>query len=96
MAELSKLNSLGAVFECHSATIVDFEQLFSFFGRKSSVWKTQIKSPDRVNLSFYLLSGQEAPTNVLQLPFVRNVLLAEFEGILLIFVQRIRQGLKKK
>ena len=31
MTELSKLNDLGTVFECHSATIDNFEKLFSFF-----------------------------------------------------------------
>ena len=74
MAELSKLNSLGTVFECHSATIESFEDIYRFFGRKNSVWKKQIKSPDRANLTYYLLKGQDAPDNVLHLSCIRNVL----------------------
>ena len=92
MAELSKLNDVGTIFECHSATIENFDLLFSFFGRKNSVWKTQIQSPNRMNLTFYLLKGPDAPVNILQLPYVRNVLEADFDGITLIYVQRISDG----
>ena len=92
MLELSKLNSVGTAFECHSATISSFEQILSFLGRRNSIWKTQIESPNRPNLTFYLLQGQEAPDNILQLPFVKNVLSSEYEGILLIYVQRITDG----
>ena len=92
MTELSKLNDLGTVFECHSATIENFDRLFSFFGRKSSLWKRQIQSPNRPNLTFYLLKGPDAPVNILQLPFVTNVLETEFSGITLIYVQRISDG----
>ena len=92
MTELSKLNDLGTVFECHSATIVNFDRLFSFFGRKNSVWKTQIQSPNRPNLTFYLLKGPEAPENILQLPFVTNILENDFNGITLVYVQRISDG----
>ena len=35
MTDLAKLNDVGAVFECHSATIDDFDILYSFFGRKN-------------------------------------------------------------
>ena len=92
MLELSKLNSVGTAFECHSATINSFEQIFSFLGRRNSIWKTQIESPNRPNLTFYLLKGSEAPDNILQLPFVKNVLTCDYDGILLIYVQRITDG----
>ena len=92
MTELSKLNDLGTVFECHSATIENFEKLFSFFGRKNSIWKKQIESPNRPNLTFYLLKGSDAPESILQLPFVTNVLETDFWGITLIYVQRISDG----
>ena len=92
MTELSKLNNLGTVFECHSATIENFDILYSFFGRKKSVWKKQIMSPNRSNLTYYLLNGVDAPENVLQLSCVRNVLESEYHGITLIYVQRISDG----
>ena len=92
MAELSKLNSLGTVFECHSATIESFEDIYRFFGRKNSVWKKQIKSPDRANLAYYLLKGQDAPDNVLHLSCIRNVLEEQYCGICLIYVQRLSDG----
>ena len=92
MTDLAKLNELGTVFECHSATIVDFDSLFSFFGRKSSFWRRQIQSPNRPNLTYYLLKGQEAPDNILHLPFVTDVLANDFVGVTLVYVQRISDG----
>ena len=92
MTDLAKLNELGTVFECHSATIVDFESLFSFLGRKSSIWRRQIQSPNRPNLTYYLLQGQEAPKSILHLPFVTDVLANDFAGVTLVYVQRISDG----
>ena len=92
LADLSKLNELGTVFECHSATIEDFNKLYSFFGRKNSLWKKQIRVPDRPNLTYYLLKGAEAPVDILQLSCVRNVLDNEYSGMTLVYVQRVTEG----
>ena len=92
MTELNKLNNLGSVFECHSATINSFPQIYSFFGRQNSDWKTQIEVPDRPDLVYFLLSGSEAPDNVLQLSVVREALLNNDRGMLFIYVQSIEEG----
>ena len=92
LADLSKMNELGTVFECHSATIEDFNKLYSFFGRKNSLWKKQIRVPDRPNLTYYLLKGAEAPVDILQLSCVRNVLDNEYSGMTLVYVQRVTEG----
>ena len=81
-------------YELHSATIKDTENLFKLLGRKDSTWKKQMLSPDRPNLRYYVLSGSSSPTNVLQLPYITNLLLEESTDLLMIYVQSIAEGSK--
>lgn len=90
--KLSRLNELCVPFELHSATIKESEELYKLLGRKHSVWKKQIQVPERQNLTYYLISGPAAPTNILQIQLVRDIILGDEQDLLLIYVQTIEDG----
>ena len=91
-AKLSNLNSLGTVFELHSATISNIDQLFQFMGRKNSCWSKQIVVPERQNLTYFLLTGDNVPSSVTDLPVISISFASDVEGITLIYVQSIKEG----
>ena len=67
-AKLSNLNSLATVFEMHSATISNVDQLTQFMGRKNSRWNKQLVVPERKNLVYFLFTGENVPANITDLP----------------------------
>ena len=91
-AKLSNLNSLSTVFEMHSATISNVDQLTQFIGRKNSRWNKQLVIPERKNLVYFLLTGENVPENIIDLPIVRNSFGCDVEGITMIYVQSIKEG----
>ena len=92
--KLNSLNILGTVFEMHSATIENKEQLYQLVGRKFSPWENQLVVPERSNLTYFLFTGTDAPNNILQLPSILKCLDAEepLQGITLVYVQSIKEG----
>ena len=91
--KLNSLNNLGTVFEMHSATIENIDDLFQLVGRKNSPWSKQLIVPERPNLTYLLYSGKNAPDNILQLPCIKKCLLEEvMQGITMIYVQTIQEG----
>ena len=90
--QLNNLNNLGTVFEMHSATIDNVEALCQLVGRKNSRWTKQLEVPERSNLTYYLFAGKTAPTNILQVPFIKESLEDDLPGIILVYVQSIQEG----
>lgn len=91
-SKLNTLNSLGTVFEMHSATVQSIEMLFQLVGRKNSAWSTQVLVPDRSNLTYFLYEGKDAPDHIMQLPII-HLSLEEFDdGLTLVYVQSIQEG----
>ena len=91
-SKLNNLNSLGTVFEMHSATIENIGMLCQLVGRKNSFWSEQLLVPDRPNLTYFLYHGKNAPANILQLPSISKSLEGNDEGITLIYVQSVKEG----
>ena len=90
--KLNNLNSLGTVFEMHSATIQNKEMLYQLVGRKHSPWSTQLLVPERSNLTYFLFAGKNAPNSILQLPTIQLCLTEQEPGLTLIYVQSVQDG----
>ena len=92
-SKLNNLNSLGTVFEMHSATIDNIGMLCQLVGRRHSPWTEQLQVPERPNLTYFLYHGKSAPENILQLPIiVKSLENEDEEGITLVYVQSVKEG----
>ena len=93
-AKLNKLNQTGAVFQLQTATAVELPKVFALLGRKDSSWTKNILLPERKNLIYFLFSGKNAPSNIMQFDCVLEFLKLETSapGALLIYVQRVDDG----
>jgi len=89
---LSMLNDLGAPFEIHTATALKVKQLINFLGKQNSDWEFQYVAPERENLTYYIFSGEEAPSDFRNLQFVLDHLSSEDKGLMLVYVNSVQDG----